>query len=310
MADPAPATPVGLPTGLQVMSPSGFAGVAVAGQEAGAQRALLNGVMSPSAAPQKVHGQGRQGRVLEQWTSLFWEKGTHRILGLVSAPASPQALHPLMEQPSEFHKQLHPSASGTRQPHQAVATMTQNGPSNLAGAGWTAAVRLMGRFGEALQRAGRRFMTTLTRQQVMGTSSSEGSSLLLQHHQQTLQHTAASSDGGGSSGSIPRELVQEEVRRQVQAAWEGQNHRLLELEAENRRLKLQGWPKSSQASGLRGLPENDRAHQRLLKGDRAPQHQALHAGDRALRPGLLEMIGPHSSWLASGPAVAARSTGR
>ena len=109
-------------------------------------------------------------------------------------------------------------SSGARQPHQAVATMAQNGPSNLAGAGWTAAVRLMGRFGEALQRATglvETFTTTLTRQQVMGP---EGSSLLLQHHQQTMQHTA-SSEGGGSSGSIPRELVQEEVRRQVQWSW-------------------------------------------------------------------------------------------
>ena len=34
-----------------------------------------------------------------------------------------------------------------------------------------------------------------------------------------MQNTA-SSDGGGSSGSIPRELAQEEVRRQVQAALE------------------------------------------------------------------------------------------
>ena len=168
-------------------------------------------------------------------------------LGLVSAPATPQALHPLMEQPAvEFQGQLHPFASGARQPHQAVATMAQNGPSNLAGAGWTTAVRLMGRFGEALQRATgpvETFTTTLTimRQHIMGTSSPEGSSLLLQHHQQTMQHTA-SSEGGGSSGSIPRELVQEEVRRQVQAALEGQNHRLLELEAENRRLKLQASP--------------------------------------------------------------------
>ena len=83
--------------------------------------------MCPSAAAQQeaVARTSRQdpGAVDE---ALFGRREPLGGLGLVSAPASPQALHPLMEQPAEFQGQLHPFASGARQPHQTVATLAQN----------------------------------------------------------------------------------------------------------------------------------------------------------------------------------------
>ena len=124
MAAPGPATPVGQSNDLQVMSPTGAAGDGqmagethgpdygqgdIAGQEGGAPRALLNGVMSPSEAAQRE----ARARTAEQSPGamdgpLFGRTEPMGGLGLVSAPASPQALHPLMEQPAaEFQGQLH-----------------------------------------------------------------------------------------------------------------------------------------------------------------------------------------------------------
>ena len=82
MAEPGPATPVGQPDGLQVMSPTSAAGDGqmagethgpdygqegvgqggIAGPEARAPQALMNGVMSPSKAAQ----QGARARMAEQ----------------------------------------------------------------------------------------------------------------------------------------------------------------------------------------------------------------------------------------------------
>ena len=71
MAVPGPATPVGQPQDLQVMSPTSAAGEThgpdygrgdIAGQEGRAPRALLNGVMSPSEAAQR----GTRARTAEQ----------------------------------------------------------------------------------------------------------------------------------------------------------------------------------------------------------------------------------------------------
>ena len=141
MASPGPATPVGHVNGLQVMSPTSAAGDGqndygpgdVAGQDGGAPRALLNGVMSPSEAAQRE----ARARTAEQSPGATdGGEWSPECLGLVSAPASPQALHPLMEQPTEFQGQLHPFASG-------ASTAPGRGYN---GSGWTAAVRLMGRF--------------------------------------------------------------------------------------------------------------------------------------------------------------------
>ena len=109
-----------------------------------------------------------------------------------------------------------------------------------------------------------------------------------------MQHTA-SSDGGGSA-PFPGNWCKRRFAAKFRRLW-SQSHRLLKLEAENRRLKLQASPQSSQASGLRGLLEGDRAPQQLqaglLGGDRASQQllPGLLGGDRALQqlqPGLLE----------------------
>ena len=84
MAVPGPATPVGQPQDLQVMSPTSAAGDGqmagethgpdygrgdIAGQEGRAPRALLNGVMSPRQLSGE-QGRERPSRALEQWVDL------------------------------------------------------------------------------------------------------------------------------------------------------------------------------------------------------------------------------------------------
>ena len=113
-----------------------------------------------------------------------------------------------------------------------------------------------------------------------------------------------------SSTSIPRELVQDEVRRQVMEAMRAQSEQMEHLKKENEMLRamqmpppglaqhhevLQGDRTSEQQRLLQGdraleqqeqqrLLQGDRAleHQRLLQGDRALEHQRLLQGDRAL----------------------------
>ena len=59
---------------------------------------------------------------------------------------------------------------------------------------------------------------------------------------------------GGSSGSIPRELVEEEVKRQVEQALRSQQQGMSDLQEENRRLREQ------LVAGSHPVPERDRAY--------------------------------------------------
>ena len=98
--------------------------------------------------------------------------------------------------------------------------------------------------------------------------------------------------GGASSGSIPREVVEEEVRRQVQQALREQQRGMQELKEENKRLRdqltLEG---GSQEQPV--LPVRDRAQHSGLGvsgGDRAyiasQEQPVLPVRDRAQHSGL------------------------
>ena len=67
------------------------------------------------------------------------------------------------------------------------------------------------------------------------------------------QRRDATTDGS-SSGSIPRELVEEEVKRQVEQALKSQQRGMSELQEENRRLREQ------LEAGVQSVPEHDRAY--------------------------------------------------
>ena len=67
------------------------------------------------------------------------------------------------------------------------------------------------------------------------------------------QRRDAATDGG-SSGSIPRELVEEEVKRQVEQALKSQQRGMNDLQEENRRLREQ------LEAGTLSVPERDRAY--------------------------------------------------
>ena len=111
-----------------------------------------------------------------------------------------------------------------------------------------------------------------------------------------------------SSTSIPRELVQEEVRRQVVEAMRAQNEQLERLQRENEALRaLQEpppglpqpvqsrdavfqreqdaeQPQGDRALGHYGIPQGDRAlgHHETPQGDRALGHHEVPQEDRAL----------------------------
>ena len=84
---------------------------------------------------------------------------------------------------------------------------------------------------------------------------------------------------GGSSGSIPRELVEEEVKRQVEQALKNQQQGMSVLQEENRRLREQ------LESGIQPVPERDRAYtssQPVPERDRAyTSSQPVPERDRA-----------------------------
>ena len=93
-----------------------------------------------------------------------------------------------------------------------------------------------------------------------------------------------------SSTSIPRELVQEEVKRQVVEAMRAQNEHLERLQRENEVLRAMQMPPPGLSQGRlhqgQIMNEEDRAlGQALPQGDRA-LGQALPQGDRALGPAL------------------------
>ena len=85
---------------------------------------------------------------------------------------------------------------------------------------------------------------------------------------------------GGSSGSIPRELVEEEVKRQVEQALRSQQQGMSDLQEENRRLREQ------LVAGSQSVPERDRAltsSQPVPERDRAlTSSQPVPERDRAL----------------------------
>ena len=105
----------------------------------------------------------------------------------------------------------------------------------------------------------------------------------------------------GSTGSIPREVVQEEVRRQVQEALDGQRRSLELLQEENRLLRLEmrgreaprGWPDEGlagvhvpgelRAASMRDVPEGLRAASMrdVPEGPRAASMREVPEGPRA-----------------------------
>ena len=105
---------------------------------------------------------------------------------------------------------------------------------------------------------------------------------LLHGHSRLPPAMATEGSDRASSTSIPREMVQDEVRRQVVEAMRAQNEQLERLKRENEALRAMrphppGLPPPPQ------LPQGDRAseQQLLLRGDRASEQQPLLRGDRA-----------------------------
>ena len=212
-----------------------------------------------------------------------------------------------------------------------------------------AAFRWMQRLGEFFRHhPAMETLTTMTRQQIVGTSGSSTGFLVQQQVQHTSQPTSPKVDSAGahgdaaasvskdsplfgrsaqrvmeswpgqalllygpqrsspgtddgSSASIPRELVEAEVRRQVQEALKAQQQGLDSLRQENQQLREQirrspavphgdraqrtshGVPGGDRAFYNPTVPEEDRAlsTQSVPGSDRAPYNSAVPQGDRA-----------------------------
>ena len=222
--------------------------------------------------------------------------------------------------------------------------------SPSATAEWPPALRWMGRLNEFLQRATGpvETFTALTRQQLSG--SREG--LVVQQEHTYRRHTAsplhatdarqqqaaaatstvapgwatqapllhgspsmAQQEGSdrASSTSIPREMVQEEVRRQVMEAMRMQTAQMEELRRENELLRA-GQALEGEQNGPRGdrvlvmqadVPQGDRALGLQLtvpKGDRASLvQQSVPQGDRAL--GAQQSVSPGDRAFSMQPSV-------
>ena len=106
-----------------------------------------------------------------------------------------------------------------------------------------------------------------------------------------------------SSTSIPRELVQEEVRRQVVEAMRAQNEQIERLRQENETLRAlrdppPGLLQGNRASAQPPLPPGDRAwstQEEQPQGTRASVQSLLPPGDRAWN--VQEDV-PHSGFSA------------
>ena len=124
-----------------------------------------------------------------------------------------------------------------------------------------------------------------------------------------LHGSAVGQDDDDSSGSIPRELVQEEVRRQVAEAMRVQQAQISELRLENERLCRGGIAAGNRdrlmvQDGLgRELPHEDGARSRIHEGqDRSHAHvQSMQSSSAGLVPPGVGLSGGQGHGHGSGP---------
>ena len=109
----------------------------------------------------------------------------------------------------------------------------------------------------------------------------------LLHGPPRLPQAATEGSDRASSTSIPRELVQEEVKRQVIEAMRAQNEQLERLRRENEALRAAKAPPPGLPPGLPRLrqePANDDNvdYQQLPHGDQTVGHQGIPHGDQTV----------------------------
>ena len=127
--------------------------------------------------------------------------------------------------------------------------------------------------------------------------------------QAPLLHGSVGQDDDDSSGSIPRELVQEEVRRQVAEAMRVQQAQISELRLENERLRRGGIAAGNRdrlmvQDGLgRELPHEDGARSQIHEGqDRSHVHvQSLQSSPAGVVPQGVGLSGGQGHGQGNGP---------
>ncbi|CAE7413089.1 GIP [Symbiodinium sp. CCMP2592] len=211
------------------------------------QQARLEGeVNGPDyARPQLPNGVGRSTRA------------SNSPAGIESLPYSPTVLHGNREA-TAFLTEAWPAQPQT----------DGSGPGATRNMGEVpAALRWMHRLGEFFkQHTAMETLTTMTRQQFVAPSGASSGFMMqhqVQHSSPTTPHNESTDEQ--SSDSIPRELVESEVRRQVQEALRVQQQGLEELKEENRRLRQQvnppsGLPERAPQLLSHGVLEDDRAY--------------------------------------------------
>ena len=129
------------------------------------------------------------------------------------------------------------------------------------------------------------------------------------HRMEAWSRFAVGQDDDDSSGSIPRELVQEEVRRQVAEAMRVQQAQISELRLENERLRRGGVAAGNRdrlmvQDGLgRELPHEDGARSRIHEGqDRSHVHvQSMQSSSAGVVPQGVGLSGGQGHGHGSGP---------
>ena len=202
--------------------------------------------------PAAVRWMHRLGDFLRQHTAMEFTTTTRRQIVGSSASGSG-----FMVQQQVQHTASHP--------HTPVAD-SQTAREDLSGSGPAYADADPPLFGRGALRA----MESWPKQAPLLHGASKGS--------------AATDDA--SSASIPRELVEAEVRRQVKEALQNQQRGLDELRAENQQLKTQLMAGDGAYLQHQGVPEGNRAQQHtshgVLGGDRASlQPHDVPEGNRA-----------------------------